>query len=135
MFLWTCAVISDDRYLDVMFKIFRISITKSTSPLSHQSAYNTEQLLAAFNFLTTRVNINSNSKNILSSALVLQELTSYQPENLLIQSDIARDLGVIIKTWLELLLGGLNHHALVGQQGDIGMFLVLICQIAFNSLG
>ncbi|CAG4947874.1 unnamed protein product [Colias eurytheme] len=107
---------------------------KTTSPLSHQSAYNTEQLLASFNILSTRVNISANSKSILSSALVLQELISYQPEDLLIQSSIAKELVDIIKKWLELLISALNHQVLLGD-GDIGVFLIVTCQIAINALG
>ncbi|XP_038211396.1 uncharacterized protein LOC119831898 [Zerene cesonia] len=107
---------------------------KTTSPLSHQSAYNTEQLLASFNILSTRVNMSANSKSVLCSALVIQELISYQPDDLVVQSSVAKDLVDIIKKWLELLTSALNHQALLGA-GDVGEFLIVTCQIALNALG
>lgn len=77
----------------------------------------------------------ADGKSILLSALVLQELISYQPEGLIIPSSIAKSLVDVVKKWLEMLLAGLNHTALIGKREEIGMLLVVTCQIAINSLG
>ncbi|CAK1553051.1 unnamed protein product [Leptosia nina] len=112
-----------------------ISTNKTTSPLSHQSAYSTEQLLASFTNIATRINTISNSKSILSSALVLQELISYQPEGLIVTSCVAQSLVDVIKKWLELLMMGLNHKGLTAEGDEIGMLLIVTCQIIMDSLG
>ncbi|XP_059059627.1 uncharacterized protein LOC131852898 [Achroia grisella] len=108
-----------------------IKAHETTSPLSHQSAYSTEQLLACFNSLASQVNNNSNA--ILSSVLVLHSLISYQPEHLEIRSGIATSLVEVLGKWLSLLIGELNHSALVGSN-DSGMFYVVTCQLGLDIL-
>ncbi|CAH4029079.1 unnamed protein product [Pieris brassicae] len=112
-----------------------IRANKTTSPLTHQSAYSTDQLLATFSTLATRINVIADGKSILSCALVLQELISYQPDDLTIPSSIAKYLVDVVKKWLELLLAGLNHIALDGKADELGMLFVVTCQIGMDCLG
>ncbi|XP_072942425.1 uncharacterized protein [Epargyreus clarus] len=109
-----------------------ISLHGTTSPLSLQSAYSTEQLLACLNALVPRINTNPNT--VLRSALVLSALVSYQPPNLAIRSSTAKCLIEVLKQWFELLLAALNHVVLVGDSEHFGMFLVVMCQIGMDSL-
>ncbi|XP_022124904.2 uncharacterized protein LOC110999921 [Pieris rapae] len=112
-----------------------IRANKTPSPLAHQSAYSTDQLLASFSTLATRINAIADTKSILSSALVLQELISYQPDDLTIPSSIAKYLVNVVNKWLELLLAGLNHIALAGKADELGMHFVVTCQIGMDCLG
>ncbi|CAG5030023.1 unnamed protein product [Parnassius apollo] len=109
-----------------------ISLHESASPLSHQSAYSVEQLLACLNALTQCFNKNPN--NILCSALVLDALISYQPPNLVIRACTANALAQVLKSWLELLVGALNHAVLVDDNGMSGMLLVVTSQIGMDVL-
>ncbi|XP_022816779.1 uncharacterized protein LOC111349775 [Spodoptera litura] len=110
-----------------------VSVNKTTPPLSHQSAYSAVQLLACLNALATHISTNPNT--ILSSALVLHALISYQPENLTINTNTASALLEVLKKWLSLLMGTLNHSMLVGDNGVSGMFYVVICQIGLDVFG
>ncbi|CAK1584802.1 unnamed protein product [Parnassius mnemosyne] len=109
-----------------------ISLHESASPLSHQSAYSVEQLLACLNALTQCFNKNPNS--ILCSALVIHALISYQPPNLVIRACTATALVQVLNPWLELLVGALNHTVLVDDNGMLGMLLVVTSQIGMNVL-
>ncbi|XP_050682720.1 uncharacterized protein LOC126978027 [Leptidea sinapis] len=111
-----------------------ISAHKTTSPLSYQSAYSTDQLLACFSALSTRINMASNPKCILSSALVLHELISYQPDDLVMPASMAKEIGVIVKTWFEMLVLGLNHTSLVGNDEDIALILIVTCNLGIDTL-
>ncbi|KAM3956715.1 uncharacterized protein ACR2FA_009369 [Aphomia sociella] len=108
-----------------------INTHETTSPLSHQSAYSTDQLLACLNGLTSQINNNANG--ILSSALVLRSLVSYQPENLVIRGYTASSLVGVLEKWLPLLMGALNHSVLMGSD-DTGMIFVVICQLGLDIL-
>ncbi|XP_075981651.1 uncharacterized protein LOC142980201 [Anticarsia gemmatalis] len=110
-----------------------VSAHKTTSALSHQSAYSAVQLLACLNALSTHISTNPNT--ILSSALVLHSLISYQPENLTITLSTATALLEVLKKWFALLMGALNHSILVGNGGVSGMFYVVICQIGMDVFG
>lgn len=110
-----------------------MSANKTTPPLSHQSAYSAVQLLACLNALATHISTSPNT--ILSSALVLHALISYQPENLTINTNTASALLEVLKKWFSLLMGTLNHSMLVGDNGVSGMFYVVICQIGLDVFG
>ncbi|KAF9422322.1 hypothetical protein HW555_001912 [Spodoptera exigua] len=110
-----------------------VSTNKTTPPLSHQSAYSAVQLLACLNGLATHISTNPNT--ILSSALVLHALISYQPDNLTINTNTASALLEVLKKWFSLLMGTLNHSMLVGDNGVSGMFYVVICQIGLDVFG
>ncbi|CAH0696046.1 unnamed protein product [Spodoptera exigua] len=110
-----------------------VSANKTTPPLSHQSAYSAVQLLACLNGLATHISTNPNT--ILSSALVLHALISYQPDNLTINTNTASALLEVLKKWFSLLMGTLNHSMLVGDNGVSGMFYVVICQIGLDVFG
>ncbi|CAH2089780.1 unnamed protein product [Euphydryas editha] len=104
---------------------------KTTSALSHQSAYNIEQLLACI--LTIGNRICNKPNTILNSALVLDALISYQPTGLDLKGSVGKVLVETLDKWLEMLMSGLNHVMLVGQS-DIGMMLVVTCQLGVNTL-
>uniref|UniRef100_A0A2A4JPK3 DUF4042 domain-containing protein n=1 Tax=Heliothis virescens TaxID=7102 RepID=A0A2A4JPK3_HELVI len=110
-----------------------VSANKTTPPLSHQSAYSAVQLLACLNALA--LNISTNPNTILSSALVLHALISYQPENLTINTNTANALLEVLKKWFSLLMGTLNHAMLVGDNEVSGMFYVVTCQIGLDVFG
>ncbi|PZC83057.1 hypothetical protein B5X24_HaOG208530 [Helicoverpa armigera] len=110
-----------------------VSANKTTPALSHQSAYSAVQLLACLNALAPHISTNPNT--ILSSALVLHALISYQPENLTISINTANSLLEVLKKWFSLLMGTLNHAMLVGDDGVSGMFYVVICQIGLDVFG
>ncbi|KPJ10459.1 hypothetical protein RR48_09593 [Papilio machaon] len=113
---------------------------KSASPLSHQSAYTVEQLLAC---LKAQVQyFSKNPSSILSSAKVLQALISYQPSDLKIRACVANSLVQILNPWLEMLvdyagkfvLGALKHTLLVDGNGISGSLLVVTSQIGLDTL-
>ncbi|CAH0713136.1 unnamed protein product, partial [Brenthis ino] len=112
--------------------LFRIKEHGTTSALSHQSAYNTEQLLACLISLSSHINNKSNT--ILCSAFVLHALISYQPPSLDINGKIATLLGEVLDKWFELLIGGLNRIILVGENGDIGSMLLVTCQLGMDTI-
>ncbi|VVC96669.1 unnamed protein product [Leptidea sinapis] len=76
----------------------------------------------------------SNPKCILSSALVLHELISYQPDDLVMPASMAKEIGVIVKTWFEMLVLGLNHTSLVGNDEDIALILIVTCNLGIDTL-
>ncbi|XP_026495448.2 uncharacterized protein LOC113400184 [Vanessa tameamea] len=104
---------------------------KTTSTLSHQSAYNIEQLLACLFNLGSRICNKPNA--ILSSALVLNALISYQPNELDLKGSVAKVLVETLDKWFQLLMSGLNHIVLVGQS-DLGMLLVITCQLGIDTM-
>ncbi|XP_045537572.1 uncharacterized protein LOC106715738 [Papilio machaon] len=109
-----------------------ISLHKSASPLSHQSAYSVEQLLAC---LKAQVQyFSKNPSSILSSAKVLQALISYQPSDLKIRACVANSLVQILNPWLEMLVGALKHTLLVDGNGISGNLLVVTSQIGLDTL-
>ncbi|KAJ2948374.1 hypothetical protein O0L34_g7611 [Tuta absoluta] len=110
-----------------------VSTYKTTSPLSHQSAYSAIQLLACLNALAPR--ITSNPNTILSSSLVLHALLSYQPDNAVVKADTGTALVEIVNQWFTLLMGALNHSTLVGDETKSGMFLVVTCHLGIDVLG
>nr|XP_049700768.1 uncharacterized protein LOC110371196 [Helicoverpa armigera] len=110
-----------------------VSANITTPALSHQSAYSAVQLLACLNALAPHISTNPNT--ILSSALVLHALISYQPENLTISINTANSLLEVLKKWFSLLMGTLNHAMLVGDDGVSGMFYVVLCQIGLDVFG
>ncbi|XP_026744092.1 uncharacterized protein LOC113505529 [Trichoplusia ni] len=110
-----------------------VAMNKTTPPLSHQSAYSTVQLLACLSALSTRISTNPNT--ILSSALVIHSLISYQPDNLTINTNTANALLEVLKKWFGLLMGTLNHYMLVGDNTDSGMFYAVICQLGLDVFG
>ncbi|KAL0869614.1 hypothetical protein ABMA27_005868 [Loxostege sticticalis] len=110
-----------------------VSACETTPPLSHQSAYSAEQLLACLKSLAPR--INTNPKSVISSALVLHALVSYQPSNLALRGSTAASLAEVLKNWFGLLLGALNHAMLVGDAGVSGMAYVVLCQLGIDAMG
>jgi hypothetical protein len=118
-------------FINLLF-CFRISNHDATSPLSHQSAYSIEQLLASLNVLASLVNTNPTAT--ISSALVLQSLVSYQPHNLAIRVSIASSLVGVVQKWFGLLIGVLNHSMLVGDKNIYGMAYVVVCQLGQDVL-
>lgn len=111
--------------------LYRITQNKTAAPLSHQSAYSLVQLLACFNALPTHISSNPNS--ILSSALVLHALISYQPEDIIIKSSTAIILGEVLKKWFQILIECLNRSLLI-DNGLSGMFYVVLCQLGLDVL-
>ncbi|KAF9794324.1 hypothetical protein SFRURICE_019047 [Spodoptera frugiperda] len=73
--------------------------------------------------------------DLLNGALVLHALISYQPENLIINTNTVSALLEVLKKWFSLLMGTLNHSMLVGDNGVSGMFYVVICQIGLDVFG
>ncbi|XP_069361633.1 uncharacterized protein [Maniola hyperantus] len=110
----------------------RVKSNKTTSPLSHQTPYSTEQFLACFTTLADRIRGKANS--IILSALVLQALISYQPDDLDLKGCVANILVEVLEKWVELLIGGLNHIALVGVGGDMSMMLIVTCELGIDML-
>ncbi|XP_013137006.1 PREDICTED: uncharacterized protein LOC106102142 [Papilio polytes] len=109
-----------------------ISFHESASPLSHQSAYSVEQLLAC---LKSQVQyFSKNPSSILSSAKVLQALISYQPSDLIIRACTANALVQILNPWLEMLIGALKHSVLVEGKGLSGTLLIVTSQIGLDIL-
>ncbi|XP_053614826.1 uncharacterized protein LOC128677769 isoform X2 [Plodia interpunctella] len=106
-----------------------INAHKTTPALSSQSAYSAEQLLACLDSLASR--INSNPNGILSSALVLHALVSYQPDNLALRASTASCLVEVLDKWIPLMMEALNHAMLVGSEG-FGMFFVVTCQLGMD---
>ncbi|XP_026763511.1 uncharacterized protein LOC113521998 [Galleria mellonella] len=128
----SCSSVAMNECLHFLCDLFNgINVHGTTSPLSHQSAYSTEQLLACFNGLASQ--ISNNSKAVLSSVLVLRALVSYQPDTLAIRGHIASSLVEVLEKWLTLLLGELNHSVLLGSD-DTGMFFVVACQLGLDIL-
>ncbi|XP_068620537.1 uncharacterized protein [Battus philenor] len=109
-----------------------ISFYESTSPLSHQSAYNTEQLLACLNALAQT--LQKNPKDVLCCALVLHALISYQPPNLIVRACTVNALTRVLNPWMELLVGALNHTVLLERTGFSGMLLIVTSQIGRDML-
>ncbi|KAL4703094.1 hypothetical protein ACJJTC_018131 [Scirpophaga incertulas] len=109
-----------------------ISANKSTSALSLQSAYSTEQLLASLNVLAPALKTNPTS--IISSALVLHSLISYQPENLTLRGSTAVSLAEVLQVWFCMLKDILNHTSLIGNKDTSGMCYVVVCQLGINVL-
>ncbi|XP_045777878.1 uncharacterized protein LOC123875865 [Maniola jurtina] len=109
-----------------------VKSNKTTPPLSHQTPYCTEQLLACFTTLADRIRGKTNS--IISSALVLQMLISYQPDELDLKGCVANLLVEVLEKWLEILIGGLNHIVLVGVGGEVGTMLIVTCELGIDML-
>ncbi|KAJ0173966.1 hypothetical protein K1T71_010112 [Dendrolimus kikuchii] len=110
-----------------------ISRTETTSALSHQSAYSAVQLLACLNNLPHH--INTNPMTVLSSALVLHALISYQPTDLIVQSSLVNSLFEVLKKWFSLLMATLNQTVLKGDEGKPGMFFAVLCQLGIDGIG
>ncbi|XP_052743669.1 uncharacterized protein LOC112052872 [Bicyclus anynana] len=122
-----------DACLEFVFELLDgVKTNGTTPPLSYQSAYSTEQLLACFTTLADRIRGKPNS--ILSSALVLHALISYQPAELDLKGSVARGLAEVLEKWFDLLIGGLNHIVLVGDGRDMGMLLVITCKLGIDVL-
>ncbi|CAH2042634.1 unnamed protein product, partial [Iphiclides podalirius] len=109
-----------------------ISLHDTASPLSHQSAYSVEQLLACINALMQCVDKKPNG--VLCVALVLHALISHQPPGLVIRATTANALLQVLRPWSELFLGALNHSIFVDDTGLSGMLLVVTSQIATDTL-
>ncbi|CAG9133975.1 unnamed protein product [Plutella xylostella] len=111
----------------------RVSSHETAPALSHQSAYSAEQLLACLLNLAPR--IANRKESILSSALVLQALVAYQPSGLRIRGSTASALAEVLAQWFSLLMGSLNHSALVGDASDVtAMFYAVTCQLGMDVL-
>ncbi|XP_041985001.1 uncharacterized protein LOC121737393 [Aricia agestis] len=108
-----------------------IRVFESTPALSHQSPYNVEQLLACMHGLGSRICANHNV--ILSSALVLHSLITYQPSSLDLRNPVVAKVFEVINQWLEMLVGSLKHKVLV-EDDEFGMFLVILSQIGIDVL-
>ncbi|KAG7301685.1 hypothetical protein JYU34_014660 [Plutella xylostella] len=116
-----------------MTAVLRALAHYSNSALSHQSAYSAEQLLACLLNLAPR--IANRKESILSSALVLQALVAYQPSGLRIRGTTASALTEVLAQWFALLMGSLNHSALVGDASDVSaMFYAVTCQLGMDVL-
>ncbi|RVE46224.1 hypothetical protein evm_009114 [Chilo suppressalis] len=109
-----------------------ISTFETISPLSYQSAYCIEQLLASLNVLASCLKTNPNG--VLSSALVLHALVSYQPENLELKGRTAVALVEVIQNWFTLIMGVLNHSVLMGDKDISGMSYIVVCQLGADVL-
>ncbi|XP_063540452.1 uncharacterized protein LOC134749446 [Cydia strobilella] len=106
-----------------------ISEFKASPALSPHSAFSVEQLLACLSSLVPRTN---SSPTVLASALVLQALVSYQPEDLDLRSQTGAKLVEVLGVWFGLLVGSLNHSMLTGDKEMCGMFFAVTCKLGLD---
>ncbi|XP_063626405.1 uncharacterized protein LOC134798002 [Cydia splendana] len=106
-----------------------ISEFKASPALSPHSAFSAEQLLAC---LAARAPRTNTGPTVLASALVLQALVSYQPEDLDLRSQTGVKLVEVLGVWFGLLVGNLNHSMLTGDKEMCGMFFAVTCKLGLD---
>ncbi|XP_061720621.1 uncharacterized protein LOC133527577 [Cydia pomonella] len=102
---------------------------KAIPAFSPSSAFSVEQLLACLSSLAPRTNTSS---TVLASALVLQALVSYQPDDLDLRSQTGVKLVEVLGVWFGLLVGSLNHSMLTGDKEMSGMFFAVTCKLGLD---
>ncbi|XP_047997276.1 uncharacterized protein LOC125234899 [Leguminivora glycinivorella] len=106
-----------------------VSEFKVSPALSPHSAFSVEQLLACLSSLAPRTNT---GPTVLASALVLQALVSYQPEDLDLRSQTGVKLVEVLGVWFGLLVASLNHSMLAGDTEMCGMIFAVTCKLGVD---